>query len=234
MAFLEARPEDVARVLATKERRAEIEGAARAAGVRIEPAEPRDLDSVAGGTAHQGVAAVGRPPRTWTLPELIDQGPEVILLLDGVTDPRNVGALLRTAEACGVGGVVLMNDRAPGLTPALVKAAAGATEWLPLARVANLARSLDNLRRAGFWVIGLDAEGDCGLDDPDAIPGLPVALVVGAEGPGMRPLVQRSCHRLVRVPMQGNTPSLNVSVAGAIALWEVNRRRMASAASGKT
>ena len=146
-----------------------------------------------------------------------------MLVLDEVTDPRNVGALLRSAEAAGVGAVVLARDRAPQLSPALVKAAAGAIEWLPLVRVVNITRSLEALQEAGYWTIGLAGEAESSLYEPGAVPGLPAALVVGSEGAGMRPLVRRACHRLVHIPMLGRTSSLNVSVAAAVALFELRR-----------
>jgi len=171
--------------------------------------------------------ALGRPPRFRDLDEILATKPEVLVVLDGLTDPRNVGAVMRSAEASGTGGVVMAKDRAPGLTPALVKAAAGAVEWLPIARVTNLARSLGHLRSGGFWVVGLDAAGDVDLADPGAVPGLPAALVLGAEGGGIRPLVRKACDRLVRIPMRGRTESFNVSVAAGIGLWELSRLRRA-------
>src|SRR5690606_3312684 len=126
-------------------------------------------------------------------------------------------------EAAGAGGVLLARDRAPHLSPALVKAAAGAVEWLRLVRVVNVARAVDALRDAGYWTIGLAGEAEVDLFSPGAVPGLPVALVVGSEGEGIRPLVRRSCHRLVRIPMRGRVESLNVSVAAAVALFEIRR-----------
>jgi 23S rRNA (guanosine2251-2'-O)-methyltransferase len=142
--------------------------------------------------------------------------------------------MFRSAEAAGTAAVALARDHAPALTPALVKAAAGAVEWLPHARVTNVARLLGLLREEGYWVIGLDAEAPVTLWDPNAIPGFPVALVVGAEDRGLRPLVRRSCHALVSIPMAGKTASLNVSAASAVALFEVARRMAGSATSRRT
>jgi len=119
--------------------------------------------------------------------------------------------------------VVLARDRAPQLSPALVKAAAGAVEYLELVRVVNIARALEDLQAGGYWTIGLAGEAATSLYDEGAIPGLPAALVVGSEGAGMRPLVRRACHRLVRIPMLGRTSSLNVSAAAAVALFELRR-----------
>lgn len=219
-AFVAARPADVDRVLVTRE----ADGAvARGAGVRVELVGREVLERAAQGIPHQGVVALGRPPRPWTFEDLAAAKPDLVLVLDEVTDPRNVGAILRSAEAAGVGAVVLSRDRAPQLTPALVKAAAGAVEWLPLVRVVNIARTLEGLQEHGYWTIGLAGEATAELYAPDAVPGLPAALVLGSEGEGMRPLVRRHCHRLLRIPMQGRTASLNVSVAAAVALFELRR-----------
>jgi len=222
-AFVSARPDDVERVLASRE---VDEGSLReisAAGISPEHVERAVLERFSQGVPHQGLVALGRPPRTLTIEDLVRRKPEVVLVLDEVTDPRNVGALLRSAEASGAGAVVIARDRAPQLSPALVKAAAGAVEWLPMVRIVNVARTLETLQDAGYWTIGLAGEADVSLYDPGAIPGLPAALVVGSEGGGMRPLVRRGCHRLVSIPMLGRTSSLNVSVAAAVALFEVRR-----------
>lgn len=222
-AFVAARPEDVERVLASREVDEASLRELAAAGVTPEHVDRAVLERFAQGVPHQGLVATGRPPQGVTVEELVRRKPEVVLVLDEVTDPRNVGALLRSAEASGAGAVVIARDRAPQLSPALVKAAAGAVEWLPLVRIVNVARTLETLQEAGYWTIGLAGEADVSLYDPGAIPGLPVALVVGSEGGGMRPLVRRGCHRLVSIPMLGRTSSLNVSVAAAVALFEVRR-----------
>jgi 23S rRNA (guanosine2251-2'-O)-methyltransferase len=153
-----------------------------------------------------------------------------VLALDGLTDPRNVGASLRTAAAVGVDAVIMARDRAPGLSPALVKAAAGAVEWVRIARVVNLSRTLGALREAGFWVVGLDGAAEHELYAPGAFPGLPCVLVVGAEGDGLRSLTRRVCHRLLRIPLRGNVESLNVSVALGVALFELHRQSAAGTA----
>ena len=185
---------------------------------KIRSAHQDELERCCGGVVHQGLVALGAPPRMLDLPEFLDRAPALVLALDGLTDPRNVGALLRSAEALGVGGVLMTNDRAPELTPGLVKAAAGAVEHLPLVRVVNLSRALVDAKRRGFWVVGLDAEGDVDLEDSARLPDPPLILVIGAEGRGLRPLVQRHCDRLVRISMVGRTESLNAAVAGAIAI----------------
>lgn len=186
------------------------------------------------GVPHQGVVALGRAPASVPLETLVERQPDLVLVLDEVTDPRNVGALLRSAEAAGAGAVVLARDRAPQLTPALVKAAAGAVEWLQLVRVVNIARTLESLQEAGYWTLGLAGEAEQSLYDPGAVPGLPAALVVGSEGGGMRQLVRRSCHRLLHIPMLGQTSSLNVSVAAAVALFEVRRTATDRPVGGRT
>jgi 23S rRNA (guanosine2251-2'-O)-methyltransferase len=193
------------------------------AGARVEHVGREAIERVAQGIPHQGIAALGRPPRAWTIEQLVETRPEVVLVLDEVTDPRNVGAILRSAEAAGVGAVVLARDRAPQLTPSLVKASAGAVEWVPLVRVVNIARTLEALQDAGYWTVGLAGEAEGSIYDANAVPGLPVAVVFGSEGEGMRPLVRRFCHRLLRIPMAGRTASLNVSVAAAVTLFEIRR-----------
>lgn len=227
-AFLEARPASVERVLLVREAPEALVALAREAGVSIEQVETGVLDRLAGGVPHQGIVALGRAPEPVPLAELSPERDRVVLALDGLTDPRNVGATIRTAEAAGAGAVVLPRDRAPGLSPALVKAAAGAVEWLPLVRVVNLARSLADLGERGWWLVGLDGEGDLGIHDPRAIPGLPCVLVAGSEGSGIRHLTRQLCHRVVRIPMAGRVESLNASVAAAIGLFEIRRRIDAS------
>lgn len=223
LAFLSARPGAVVRVMLARDAPDWVERRASEAGVFLERCETRELDHLAAGVPHQGIVAVGQPPPQASADRLDPVRDRVVLALDAVTDPRNVGALVRAAEGAGVAAVVMARDRAPGLTPALVKAAAGAVEWLPLVRVANLARALADLRTAGYWVIGLDGGATVELYGPDAIPGLPCVVVVGAEGEGIRPLIRRTCHRLVRIPMAGQGDSLNVSVAAAVALFEIRR-----------
>jgi len=224
LAFAQTRPEDVRRVLVA----GEAAGLDRLpldlpSAVVIEQREPAELDRLVGGVPHQGIVVLGEPPPGLDPGAIRPERHGLVLVLDGLTDPRNVGAILRTAAAAGVGAILMSRDRAPGLSPALVKAAAGAVEWVPIARVVNLARALRDLRDAGYWVLGLDGEGEQDLYEPDAILGPPTALVAGAEGRGLRSLTQRVCHRLLRIPMAGGVESLNVSVAVALALFEIRR-----------
>ena len=223
LAFLEKRPHDVSRVVLSQGGDVDVAMRVRASGLRPEPAEPALLGRLSQGLPHQGIVAMGTPPSALPLAGLDPARHRLILALDGVTDPRNVGAMVRTAEAAGVAAVLVTKDRAPGWSPALVRAAAGAVEWLPFVRVTNLARSLGALGDAGYWVLGLDGAAEVDIYSAGAVPGLPCVLVVGSEGEGIRPLVARSCHRLVSIPMTGRTASLNVSVAAAVAMFEIFR-----------
>lgn len=177
--------------------------------------------------APQGVLAKADPLPETPLEELTRARggtPPFLLAVDGVTDPGNLGALLRSAECAGVTGVVLPRHRAVHVTPTVTKAAAGAVEHLPFAVVGGLPSALLELREAGVWVVGLDADGPTLLWDLPAADG-PICLVLGAEGTGLSRLVRQRCDEVVRIPLQGALPSLNVSVAGALACFEVTRAR---------
>lgn len=152
------------------------------------------------------------------------QEPAFILVLDSVTDPRNLGACLRSAEAAGVNWVIIPKNNAAGLTPTAIKAACGAAERVPLVAVTNLARTIQRLQRRGLWILGADAEGDQYYYSAD-LSG-PLAIVMGAEGRGLRRLTRACCDSLIRIPMVGQTSSLNVSVAAGICLFEALRQRM--------
>ncbi len=153
--------------------------------------------------------------------------PLLLLVLDGVQDPHNLGACLRVADAMGAHAVVVPKDRAVGLTPTVRKVASGAAETVPFVTVTNLARSLRDMRDAGLWVVGLDGEAERSMTEAD-LSG-PLALVKGAEGEGLRRLTREACDELVRIPMFGRVESLNVSVASGICLYEARRRRLAVA-----
>ena len=180
------------------------------------------------GGVHQGVGAELTEFRYAELPALIEAArargeAPFLLLLDGVTDPQNVGALARSAHALGAHGLVLPKERAAGIGPAAFKAAAGALEHCPLARVTNLSRALDDLKQAQIWSVGLATEAERELSQIDLTSG--VALVLGSEGKGIRPLVRKTCDHVARIPMAGKVASLNVAAAGAVALYEVARQR---------
>jgi 23S rRNA (guanosine2251-2'-O)-methyltransferase len=176
------------------------------------------------GAVHQGLAAVVQPLEPLDLAALAEQAEGVILMLDQVTDPQNVGALLRSAAAFGARGVVMQDRHAPPLSGALAKAAAGAVERVPVARVINLSRALETLADHGWRAIGLAGDAELSLTEALAAPG-PVVLVMGSEGDGLRRLVAEHCDLLARIPMPGGFESLNVSAAAAIALYEATARR---------
>jgi 23S rRNA (guanosine2251-2'-O)-methyltransferase len=197
---------------------------ARGAGtpVRFEPRAA--LDRLAGTPAHQGVVALGAAKPYAELDDVA--GADLVVLLDGVEDPHNLGAIVRTAHAAGAGGIVIPERRAASLTDVAAKAAAGALEHLPVARVANLNRALEELKRRGFWIYGLDERGTVDYDQVDFAS--PTALVLGGEGKGLHEQVRQHCDVLVRIPMAGHISSLNVSVAAGVVLFEWARRRRAT------
>ncbi len=194
----------------------------------IRQRERRDLDKLAGMPHHQGLVLRVEPFPYLELEQLIETwqaggGDAFFLVLDGVTDPHNFGALLRSAEGAGCHGVIVAKDRSCPVSGVVEKASAGALEHLQLARVTNLARALEQLKDAGVWAYGLADGGDASLFELDL--GGNVALVIGSEGRGVRPNVARHCDALAAIPMQGEVSSLNASVAGGIALFEVVRQR---------
>jgi len=196
-----------------------------------DPTDDQMVADLAGDTVHQGVVALAGEYRYAELGEVLARAapvadgaePLLILLLDGITDPHNLGALVRSAEVLGAHGVVIPDRSAAPVTPAAVKASAGATERMRIARVGNLLRTLDSLRERGIRVLGADATGGQRLDEVDLT--VPVGLVVGAEGKGMREAVARRCDALFHIPQRGAVASLNASVAGAITLYEAARQR---------
>lgn len=199
-----------------------LEETAVAAGIPIERVPRPMLDDLTSGANHQGVALETSPFPYATLDDILSRG-GTVLALDHLQDPQNVGTLLRTAEASGVAGILLPQDRAAGITPAAVNASAGAVEHLLVARVPNLARALDSLKKEGWWVVGLAA----GPEEQDLftvdLP-TPIALVVGSEGSGIGSNVARRCDLTVSLPMRGTVASLNAATAGSIALFELLRR----------
>ena len=212
------------------ERLARLVADCRQAGVRVRQ-EPREhLTHLAGTTAHQGVVAVVRPQEALAIEDLFTapdpSQARLLLALDGVEDPQNLGALLRVADGAGVDGVVLTERRAAPLSPVAVKASAGASEHLRIARVVNLVRALEDLKEQNIWVIGLDERGTSDYDEFDFSGDC--VLVLGREGAGLHDLVRRTCDHLLRIPMAGGVSSLNVSTAGAVVLYEAARQRRAA------
>jgi 23S rRNA (guanosine2251-2'-O)-methyltransferase len=199
----------------------EIIDLARRAGIPIR-FEPRSaLDRLAGTSAHQGVVAMGAARKYADVDDVSSS--ELVVVLDGVEDPHNLGAIIRTAHAAGAGSVIIPERRAAGLTDVAAKAAAGALEHLPIARVTNINRTLEDLKERGFWIYGLDERGTETYDAVDY--GTPTAIVLGGEGKGLHDQVRKHCDLLVRIPMAGKISSLNVSVAAGVVLFEWKRRR---------
>jgi len=201
---------------------------AREAGARLIDSDDARLAQLAGTTRHQGVVARVSPlPQHHNLDELLDavSGAPLILVLDGVTDPHNLGACLRVADGAGVHAVVAPKDHAVGLNATVAKVASGAAETVPYLMVTNLSRTLNELKERDIRVVGTGGDATTSLFDAD-LRG-PLALVLGAEGPGLRQLTRRTCDELVRIPMQGAVESLNVSVAAGVCLFEALRQRLA-------
>jgi 23S rRNA (guanosine2251-2'-O)-methyltransferase len=200
----------------------DLAAAAGTAGQRVRRAPRRVLDDLAEGVLHQGAVAVADGPPHIGMDQLGET--DLVVVLDGVTDPHNLGAIARTAEAAGAGAVVVPRRRSASVTPAAEKAAAGAFSWLPVVVVPNVTRALGQLAERGLWSVGLASEASATLHDSNLLDG-GVALVVGAEGPGLSRLVRERVDGLVAIPLLGSIASLNVSAAAAVALFEVVRRR---------
>jgi 23S rRNA (guanosine2251-2'-O)-methyltransferase len=184
--------------------------------------EPRQaLDRLASSAAHQGVVALGASQKYRSLDD-VAEGARLLVFLDGVEDPHNLGAIIRTAHAAGADAIVIPERRAAGLTETVAKAAAGALEHLPIVRVGNLNRALDDIKERGFWIYGVDASGTQDYDQVEYA--VPAALVLGGEGKGMHEMVRKRCHTVVRIPIAGKISSLNVSVAAGIVLFDWKRR----------
>jgi 23S rRNA (guanosine2251-2'-O)-methyltransferase len=209
----------------------DLKDRALAVGIRIQPASSDSLAKLVGNVAHQGAVAAVRPLKAWDEHDLVGSlsqitGDPLLLVLDGVTDPHNLGACLRTADAAGVHAVILPKDRSAAVDGVARKVAAGAAEFVPVASVTNLARALDALKERGIWVVGTEGEAAQTLYAADLK--RPLALILGAEGSGMRRLTRERCDFVVRIPMAGQVESLNVSVAAGVALFEARRQRTGS------
>ena len=227
---LRARPESVRTIYVAAsrhDRRArELIERAEAAAVAVHAVDDARLAALAGNDKHQGVVAVvdaADPHRT--LDEVLDDlvGPALLLVLDGVTDPHNLGACMRSADAFGAHAIVIPRDRAVGVNATVAKAASGAADTVPVIGVANLARSLRELKERSVWIVGADAGGGESLFEADLAG--PIAWVLGGEGAGLRRLTRESCDRLIKIPLQGTVDSLNVSVAASLCLYETRRQR---------
>jgi len=201
----------------------EILDLARERGVPVRKEERSVLDKIADGVVHQGIVAIAGEATYAPLERAFDKPVPCVVVLDGVEDPHNLGAVIRTAEACGVSGVVVPERHSAPLSATVAKASAGATAYVPVIRVGNVATTLDELKGRGLWVVGIDEEGDRLWTDFDYTG--PVALVFGGEHRGLRRLVREHCDIVVRLPMLGKVASLNVSVTAGVVLYEVVRQR---------
>jgi 23S rRNA (guanosine2251-2'-O)-methyltransferase len=233
-ALLAQRPGSIKKLLhARGAKNAQLDGLIEntvAAGVAVQTLPRSELDALIPGASHQGVIAVVRPVSYErsenTLPDFLAAltEPALLLVLDGVQDPHNLGACLRTADAAGAHAVILPRDRATGITPVVHKVACGAVESVPIFPVTNLARTLRLLRDAGIWIYGASDDADEQLFNSD-LQG-PIALVLGGEGKGLRRLTREHCDHLLAIPMAGQVESLNVSVAAGVLLFEARRQRI--------
>ena len=193
--------------------------------IPIETVDRQALEKMARGGVHQGVAADLQALAAYTVEELVEQaeGPPLLVVLDGIEDPHNVGAILRSVDGAGGHGVIRQARHAAPLDGATARASSGAVHHVKIATVVNISRALETLKKQGVWTVGLDGEAEERYDSLDYT--LPTALVVGAEGEGLRRLVRETCDRLVKIPMGGLVESLNVSVAAGVALFEAARQR---------
>ena len=211
-------------------RMAGILALAESAGITVHAVDKGELEKRVPNGRHQGVAAMAAAPKVYSEAELdalldkLDATP-FLLILDGVTDPHNLGACLRSADAAGVQAVIAPKDRAAGLTPVAIKVSSGAAQTVPFVQVTNLARCLRDLKERGIWLVGLDGYAEQTLHETD-LKG-PLAIVMGAEGQGLRRLSKEHCDFLVNIPMAGSVESLNVSVATGVCLFEALRQRSA-------
>ena len=213
------------------ERLAHLVAECRQAGVHVRQESREQLTQLAGTAAHQGVVALVRPQQALSIEDLFaplssksgTPAARLLLALDGVEDPQNLGALLRVADGAGVDGIILTERRSAPISPVAVKASAGAAEHIRIARVVNLVRALEELKKQNLWIIGLDERGASDYDQFDFSGNC--VLVLGREGAGLHDLVRRTCDHLLRIPMAGGVSSLNVSTAGAVVLYEAARQR---------
>lgn len=201
---------------------------AKERGIVVQRVKRQKLDLLTGGSAHQGIVATVAAYRYSELADVIavaksnNEAP-FLIALDGVEDPHNLGSILRTADAAGADGVIIPKRRAVGLTGTVAKTSAGAIEYVPVVRVTNLTRTLQQLKQQGFWVTGAEAEADQSYTEVDFTE--PTVVVIGSEGRGISRLVRETCDYLVHLPMRGKVNSLNASVAAALLMYEVRRKR---------
>jgi 23S rRNA (guanosine2251-2'-O)-methyltransferase len=196
-------------------------------GIPVDFGGRETLDKLAPHQVHQGVAGICRDHSYATLDDVIANRHakskySLVILLDSITDPQNLGSIIRTAHCCGANGVIIPENRAASVTAAVSKASAGAVQYLPTAMVVNLVRTIEYLKERDFWIYGTDAEASLGVWEPDYQGN--IALVMGSEGRGIRPLIRKQCDFLISIPMRGQVASLNVSVATGVILFEILRK----------
>lgn len=207
---------------------AEILHLSQAKGIPVEYVARRVIDESSTTSAHQGVIAYTAAKEYVALEDLLiisreRNEPPLYCILDGIEDPQNLGAILRTAEASGIHGVIIRSRRAVGITAAVAKASAGAVEYMPVARVSNISQAMVNLKRNNVWVVGIDPTGEIDYSQVDFR--LPTAIVIGSEGKGLSDLVKKRCDSLASIPMQGKITSLNASIAAALVMYEALKQR---------
>lgn len=195
---------------------------ARRLGIAVDVVERDALERMSAGGNHQGVAARTKPFGFQAIEDVLDGSPPLVVVLDGITDPQNLGAIIRSAEVLGAGAVILPKDRSSAVSPTVLRASSGAAVHLPVAQVVNVTRGLEQLKAAGYWIVGLDAAGTSRFRE------LPTAerwaIVIGGEGRGIRQLVARTCDFLVAIPVRGRVASLNAAAAAAIGIHELAGR----------
>ncbi|MCG0277093.1 MAG: 23S rRNA (guanosine(2251)-2'-O)-methyltransferase RlmB [Thermanaeromonas sp.] len=206
----------------------EIQSLARERGIPVLKVERKALNRLAEGVSHQGIVALAAAKEYVELEDLISaakakEDPAFLVMLDGVEDPQNLGAILRLADACGVQGVIIPKRRSAGLSSAVARASAGAVEYVPVARVSNLRQAVDTLKDAGMWIIGAEGDGETLAFEADFT--VPLVLILGGEGKGLSPLLRKQCDMVVRLPLLGHVTSLNVATAAAVLFYEVVRQR---------
>lgn len=207
----------------------------RICGIRLTEVDKPALDSLVGDINHQGVVALLSAFSYASFDELVSfwkgSGEKCFfIVLDGIQDPHNLGAIIRSAETVGIHGIIIPKDRAAGITPAVEKVSAGAVEHVKIARVTNIVRTLKALKKEGLWIAGAEEDGMESIYDVDL--NIDIALVIGSEGYGIRPLVKKECDFHLKIPMRGKINSLNASVAAALLMYEVSRQRGMNSASG--
>lgn len=222
---------DIEKILISKDlddgRTRQIIAKARNKNILVQRVDKRHLDNIAVSASHQGVIAIAASYNYVDVDDILENAskgdaPPFILILDEITDPHNFGAIIRTAECSGVDGIIIPKHRSVGLTPTVVKASAGAVEHMMIAKVTNIANTIDYIKEKGLWVAGADMEGS--VYTKENLDG-PIALVIGSEGKGLGRLVKEKCDFLVKIPMKGKIQSLNASVAAAVLMYEIVRQR---------